>query len=226
MLSASVPAAATILAGVNLDRVRASPLRQQLPPAVSAILDSVGPARSALFASDGAHYLLLARGDFHEAPAGTILLAKGLAGSGSPDWLHAAAAPQGKARKWLLPRAESVAGADIWIVASGAANLPVSGNGENLNNLLHATQFTTLSVRLTDSVALEAIATCSAAEPARHLEETVRAFVHIGAGFTARQPDLSSLLRRINITRDDRIVHIALDVPAAELPLVLKLFGA
>ena len=52
------------------------------------------------------------------------------------------------------------------------------------------------------------------------------AFVGIGAGVTARQPELSGLLRRIRVTRDGRAVHVTLAVPAAELQAVLKLFGA
>lgn len=226
-LAALVPPEATILAGVDLERVRSSPLRQQFPPAALAFLDSLAAARSALVASDGSNYLILTRGDFREAPKGTVLLAKGLAGAGSPAWLYAGAARHSGVSNALLARAESVAvSTDIWIAAAGNANLPVSGNGENLNNLLHSTQYATLSARLTDKLALEVIGTCSAPEPARHLEETVRAFVGIGAGVTARQPELSGLLRRIRVTRDGRAVHVTLAVPAAELQAVLKLFGA
>ena len=226
-LASPVPAAATILAGVDLDRVRTSPLYRQLPPAASGFLDALGPARSVLVASDGARYLVLARGDFREAPSGAALLGKGLAGMGSPDWLEAARhGGGGRGKNALLARAAPIAAsADIWMVVAGAASLPVSGNGENLNNLLHATEYTTLSVRLTDKVALEVVGICPGPEPARHLEETVRAFVNIGAGATARQPAISGLLRRIQVTRDGRAVHVILVAQAAELQTVLKLLG-
>ena len=221
-LAASVPPEATILAGVNLERVRSSPLRPQFPPAALAFLDSLAAARSALVASDGNRYLVLTRGEV----AGFTVLGHGVEGSGSPDWLSFAWTRGSATSNALLARAEPVAAsADIWIAAAGNANLPVSGNGENLNNLLHSTEYATLSVRLTDNVALEAMGLCSAPEPARHLEETVRAFVSIGAGATARQPELSGLLRRIRVTRDGRAVHVTLVVQAAELQGVLKLFG-
>jgi hypothetical protein len=216
-----VPAAATILAGVNLERLRTSPLRQQLPPEALEFLASLGEARTVLVASDGANYLALTRGGFREAPAGATLLGKGLAAAGSPAWLRAAESPHGRpaaASNGLLARAEPLArAADIWIAAAGNANLPVSGNGENLNRLLHSTEYATLTVRLTDQVSLDAVGMCRGPEPARHLEETVRAFLTLGAAGTGRQPALSSLLRRIRISRDDRTVHVTLVAQAAEL---------
>jgi hypothetical protein len=226
-LAASVSPRATILAGVNLDRVRASPLYRQFPTAASGFLDSLGPARSVLVASDGVRYLVLTHGDFRVAPSGATLLANGLAGMGSPDWLEAARhSGQGAGKNALLARASPIAAtADIWMAASGSAILPLSGNGENLNNLLHATQYATLSVRLTDKVSLEIVGICPGPEPARHLEETVRAFIGIGAGTTARQPAISGLLRRIQVTRDGSAVHVVLVAQAAELQTVLKLLG-
>lgn len=218
-----LPPEATILAGVNLQHLRASPLLPQLPPSVSSLLDSLAGAQSVLMASDGARYLVLTRG---AAPPGAASLGRKLAGMGSADWLRAAASAHGDGGNALLPPAESIAAsADIWIAAAGSANLPVSGNGDNLNHLLHATQYATLSVRLGDRVALEAIGTCSADEPARRLEETVRAFVGMGAGATARQPALSALLRRVRVTRHGRGVHVTLVIEAGELTAVLKLFG-
>ncbi len=215
-----MPAAATILAGVNLERLRTSPLRQQLPPEALAFLASLGEARTVLVASDGANYLALTRGDFREPPAGATLLGKGLAAAGSPDWLRSAASAHGHpaAANTLLARAEPLAGAaDIWIAAAGNANLPVSGNGENLNRLLHSTEYATLTARLTDRVSLDVVGMCRGPEPARHLEETVRAFVTLGAAGTRRQPAVAGLLRRIRISRDDSAVHVTLVAQAAEL---------
>jgi hypothetical protein len=222
-LAASVPPGATILAGVHLDRVRASPLYRLLPAAASGFLDSVGQARSVLVASDGVRYLALTPG---EVPPGFTPLGHGLGGTGSPDWLRAAWTRGNTVTNALLARAEPVAAsADIWLAAAGSAKLPLSGNGENLNNLLHSTQYATLSVRLADNVALEIVGICPGPEPARHLEETVRAFVGIGAGTTARQPAISGLLRRIQVTRDGSAVHVILVAQPAELQTVLKLLG-
>jgi hypothetical protein len=110
------------------------------------------------------------------------------------------------------------------MVAAGNANLPVSGNGENLTGLLHATAYATLSVRLTDQVALEVVGMCRGPESARHLEETVRAFASLGAAATARQPAVSGLLRRIRVSRDDRAVHVTLAAAPAELEPLFRLF--
>jgi hypothetical protein len=226
-LAASVPAGATILAGVNLDRVRASPLHLQLPPAILAFLESISGARSVLAASDGTNYLVLTRGDFRQAPSGTTLLGQGLAAVGSSDWLRAAASQHGRSGpNGLLARAEPIAAAaDIWMAAAGSANLPVSGNGENLNRLLHQTEFTTLTIRLTDNVTIDATGMCRGPEAALHLEETVRAIVTLGAAGTARQPALSGLLRRIRVTRDGRVVHLTLEAQAAELQTVFRLLA-
>ena len=228
-LAAFVPSGTTILAGVDLERLRASALRQQLPSAALAVLESLGAARSVLAASDGVNYLLLTRGDFRQAPAGATLLGQGLAAVGTPDWLRAAASRHGRpdaGANGLVARAEPAArSAEIWVAAAGNANLPVSGNGENLNRLLHTTEYATLTVRLTDSVTIDVLGICRGPEPARDLEETVRAFISLGAGATARQPALSALLRRVRVVRDDRAVHVTLVAQPAELATVLKLLG-
>ena len=221
-----MPAAATVLAGINLERVRTSPLRPQLPPAAQAFLVSLESARSVLVASDGTNYLVLMRGDFRQAPVGGTLLASGLAAMGSPDWVRTAESHRGGTANPLLARATPLAAsADIWMAAAGSANLPVTGNGENLNRLLHATEYATLAVRLTDNADFEVTALCGGPEPARNWEETVRAFVKLGAAATKRQPELSGLLRQIRITRDDRTVHVTLTARADELQAVLKLLG-
>jgi hypothetical protein len=220
-LAARVPAAATILAGVNLERVRASPLHQQLPGVVLTILESLGAARSVLAASDGTNYLVLTNGDFRQAPPGATLLGPGLAAAGSPDWVRGGIA----GRNPLLLHAEPLAAtADIWIVAAGNANLPVSGNAENLNRLLHATEYATLRIRLTDQVAIDAEGMCRGPESARRLEETVRSWASLAAAGTAHQSAVSGLLRRIRVSREDRTVHLSLIVATGELEPIFKLF--
>jgi hypothetical protein len=223
-----MPPAAVILAGVNLDRLRASPLRQQLPPAAALFLQPLDQAASLLVASNGSDYLAVSRGTFRQAPAGATLLAPGLAAAGSPEWLRAATArprPETAGAAALLERAEPLAaGSEIWMVASGSATFPVSGNGENVNRLLHGAEYATLSIRLTGRIAIEAVGMCATADAARHLEETLRAFVTLGAGASARQPALAGLLRRIRVSRDDRAVHLNLLAESADLEQILKLF--
>src|ERR1035441_1618083 len=61
-LSARVPTATVALAGVDLDRLRASPLYAKLPPAALGFLAPFGHARYALIASTGVELLTIARG--------------------------------------------------------------------------------------------------------------------------------------------------------------------
>jgi hypothetical protein len=224
-MAVCVPAVASIVAGLNLERIRTSPLRQQLPPAALAFLEPLGGARSVLVASDGVSYLVLTRGDFRQAPPGTTLLGRGLAVAGSPDWLRSAASHGSAVVNGLVARAGPVATADIWIAAAGGAQLPVSGNGENFNRLLHETEYTTLAVRLADTLTIDVTGFCRGPDPARHLEETVRAMVSLGAAATARQPAVSGLLRRIRVTRNDQAVQLTLVVDAAELETVFRLLS-
>jgi hypothetical protein len=208
-LSARVPLAATVLAGVNLERVRSSPLHQKLPAAVRTFIDSLGTARSVLLASDGANYLVLSGGD--RPPMG------------SPGWIGDAATPHRGAPNVLLARAEPLAGpSDVWVVAAGSANLPLTGNGENLTRMLHATDYATLSVRLSDRVVLDVVGMCRDAETGRHLEETLRAFLMLGAAGARREPALVGLLRSVQITRDDRAVRLHVAADPEELGVLLR----
>jgi len=226
-VAACVPPGAVILGGVNLGRVRASPLFRQLPSAAIALLEPLREADSVLVASNGVDYLAIERGSFRQASPGATLLGPGLAAAGSPEWLRAAAAQRRSetaGASAMLERAEPLAAiADSWIVAAGNANLPVSGNAQNLNSLLHATVYSTLTVRLTDPVALEAVGICRGPESALHLEETIRAFITLAAAGTRRQPEISSLLRRIRLSHEDRAVHLNLEAQPAELEALLKL---
>jgi len=228
-LAARVPPGVLILAGIDLGRLRASSLHQRIPPAAMALLEPLHEADTLLVASDGASYLALARGSFRQAPPGATLLGPGLAATGSPGWLRAAASQhhaQPGASAMLERAAPLAAASAIWMVAAGNANLPVSGNGENLNRLLHATVYSTLSVRLTDEIALEVVGTCRGPDSALHLEETIRAFITLGAAGAARQPAVSGLLRRIRLSHRDRAVHLSLVAQPAELEPLFKLLGS
>lgn len=227
-LAAWVPSGAIALAGVNLNGLRASPLRQQLPPAATAFLEPLSDADSMLLASSGSDYLLLSGGSFRQAPSGSTLVAPGVAAAGSPPWLRAAVAQHrsgSKVASALWEHAEPLAAAsEIWIVAAGTANLPVTGNAENLNRLLHTTEYSTLSLRLTNSMAFEIVGMCATPESARHLEETLRAILTLGAAGSARQPALASLLKRIRIRREERAVHLNLLAEPADLQQLSRLF--
>lgn len=223
-LESYVPGDASILAGANLARVRSSVLYPALPAAAKAFLEPLHDANTLLIASDGGRFLALARGRFREAPAGATLIASGVAAAGSGEWVQAASkGGHGGGNPLLAYAAQAADAGEIWMVASGKASLPLSGNGENVNRLLHATQYAALTLQAPQQVTLEAMGMCRTPEIAQHLEETLRAYATLGAAGTSHQPALSALLRRIRVTRDDRAVHMTLTMAPNELQTVFQL---
>jgi hypothetical protein len=209
-----IPADTLVLAGVNLDRLRAAPLYSKLPAAATAIAGAFSGASSALLAYDGKDLLVIARGSFAKAPDGATLAAPNLALFGAPQ-LVAAAMAQRRSRTpgapALLARAESIAaGRQVWIVIQGGVAFPLSGNASNLNQLLHHAESATVTASFDSGLALELTAIGNTADGARNIEETVRADITLAAAAEARQPDLAKLLRSIRIDRDDRSVRITL----------------
>jgi len=216
--AACVPAGTLVLAGVNLDRLRAAPLYSKLPAAFTAIAAAFTGASSALLTYDGKELLAIARGPFAQAPAGAVLAAPNLALFGPPQ-LVAAALSQRLSRSpgapALLARAESIAaGQQIWIVMQGGVMFPLSGNAANLNQLLHHAESATLTASFDNGLALAVTAIGRTGDAARNIEESVRADITLAAASEARQPDLAKLLRSVRVDRDDRTVRIALSADA------------
>jgi hypothetical protein len=225
-MASCVPADAVILAGVDCDRLRAAPVYQKLPAAVTALLEPLRPAVQLLLTSNGKNYLAIGRGPFGQTPPGSTLLAPDLAVIGSPDAVRAATEQHGRraAGAPLLGRAEKLAsGREIWIVAMGNANLPVSGNAQNLNRLLRETEYATLAVHFTDGIQAQATGVCGTAEKARRLEEELRAMASIAAA-EERQPGIAAELRAIQVSREDRTVRVDLRAGAAGVEQLLRLF--
>ena len=213
-MAASIPADTLILAGVNLDELRASPLYPKLPPAARALAEPLRNARYLLLASTGKDIVAIARGGFREAPAGATLVAPGLAVTGSPDSVQAAIAQYKTGRNGapdLLARAASFAdGRQIWMAARGGVPLPVAGNAANLNRLLSNTEYAGIAVRLGSGIEIEATAIGRTAEAAREFEENLRAILSLTAAASARQPDVVALIRSVQIRRKDRTVRASL----------------
>jgi len=207
-----IPADTVVLAGVNLDRLRAAPIYAKLPAAVAAIAGAFTGASSALLAYNGKDLLVIARGSFAKAPAGATLAAPNLALFGAPQ-LVAASMAQRRSRTGgapaLLARAESIAtGRQIWIVIQGGVAFPLNGNAANLNRLLHHAESATVTASFDSGLALEVTALGRTDDDARNIEESVRADVTLAAAAESRQPDLAKLLRSVKIDRDDRSVRI------------------
>ncbi|HEY1342712.1 MAG TPA: hypothetical protein VGF59_34655 [Bryobacteraceae bacterium] len=215
-LAACIPPSAVIVAGADLDRLRASPLYPKLPTSVLATADALRSASYALVASSGKDLLIAARGAFHGTPpAGAKLLAPDLAITGPSDAVQAAEARlrSGAVESDLPSRAEPLAGAHaLWIVARGSAALPLSGNAENLNRVLRLTDYTAVAADFPAGLVLQLDAICRTPDRAREFEETLRAFISLTAAGNARHPDVSRALESIVIGRDGNVAHLSLSV--------------
>jgi hypothetical protein len=209
-----IPADTLVLAGVNLDRLRAAPLYSKLPAAAAAMAGAFTGASSALLAYNGRDLLVIARGSFAKAPAGATLAGPNLALFGTSQLVASAMAQRRTATPGaptLLARAESIAaGRQIWIVMQGGVALPLSGNASNLNQLLHHAESATVTASFDSGLALEVTAIGLTTDAARNIEETVRADITLAAAAEARQADLAKLLRSIQVDREDRSVRITL----------------
>jgi hypothetical protein len=204
-MSSCVPPATTILAGIDLAKLRSSPLYPKLPPSALALLDPLRDAKSLMLASDGRNLLTIARG-------------KKLDLGGTPEFVAAATAQRKTGQPGaagLVTYASTVApGAQIWIVVPGGVRLPLAGNAANVNRLLRDTEYAAVTVKLTNSVEIDFDATGRTAEAARQVEDTLRAVITLAAAGEARKPDVVALLRAIQLTRDDRKVRASLAAPA------------
>ena len=228
-MASSIPADTLILAGLNLDELRASPLYPKLPPAARALAEPLRDAGYLLLASNGKDLLSIAHGRFREAPPGATFAAPGLAVSGSPGSVRAAIAQHKTGRSGapdLLARAASLAdGRQIWMVARGGIPLPIAGNAANLNRLLRNTEYAAIAARIDSGIEIEVTAVGRTAEAGREFEENLRAILSLTAAANARQPDLVALIHSIQIRREDLTVRAVLsggpDAVARLLGLVL-----
>ena len=215
-LSARVPAATVALAGVDLDRLRASPLYARLPPAAQAFLQPFAHAHRVLIASTGVELLTIARG----VVPGATQIAPDVALAGAPGLISAATAAHPPAG--ILAPAESVAaGSPIWIAVRGGVTLPLEGNLANVNNLLSGTEYVTLVVEPGDPTQLELVARCPTPEAALRFEQSFRAVVSLAASTNARQAATAGLLESIRIGREERVVHVSLSAPLDALAKLL-----
>jgi hypothetical protein len=226
-MASYIPADTLLLAGFDLDAIRASPLYPKLPPAVRALAEPLRDAGYLLLASNGKNLLYLARGRFREAPPGATLVAPGLAAAGSPDSVRAAIAQHKTGRNGapgLLARAAYVAfGRQIWMVARGGVPLPVAGNAANLNRLLRDMEYAAIAARMGSQIEIEATAAGRTAEAGREFEERLRAILSLTAAANTRRPDLVALIHSVLIRRNDRTVSVALSAGPDAVRSLLEL---
>ena len=156
--AACIPAGTVVVASLDLDRLRVSPLYRRLPPAAIALAESYRTAQHLLAAWNGADVLIAAQGPFREAPPGATLAARNLALSGAPGAVRAALA-QYRSGSTGVPgmlgyAAKTADGSPIWVVVQGGVALPLTGNVRNLNRLFHNLEYAALSVDLASPVNL------------------------------------------------------------------------
>ncbi len=215
-LSPRVPTATVALAGVDLDRLRTSPLVAKLPPVALAFLEPYGRSHYVLIAATGAELLTIARG----VVPGATQLAPDLALSGAPNLIAAATAAHPAAG--ILAPAESVAAASpIWVAVRGGVALPLEGNLANVNNLLRDTEYVTLAVQSGDPTQLELVARCPSPEAALRFEQSFRALVSLTTATNARHSATAGMLQSIRIGREERVVHVSLSAPLDALGRLL-----
>ena len=211
-LSARVPTATVALAGLDLDRIRTSPLYASLPPAALAFVQPFAHAHRILIASAGGELLLIARG----VVSGASQIAPDVALSGAPSMIAEATATHTPAQ--ILGPAESVAGAaPIWIAVRGGVALPLQGNLANVNNLLRDTEFVTIAVQPGDPADLRLTAQCPTPDAALRFEQSFRAIVSLAIATRPHQPATVGVLQSIRIQRDDSIVHVSVAGPIKTL---------
>jgi hypothetical protein len=196
-LAACVPPSATLLAGVDLDALRRSELYRNLRLPPITILENAGYL---LAASDGSQFLLAARGNFAQTPAGATLLGRNLALAGAPDLVRIATAQRAAGQPGntgILRLASRIAeGAPAWAVASGPVSLPLTGNAANLNRLFRSTRSAGIALTLEGRANFSLSAECADDASAREFEENLRAILSLLGRFEA-----------VRVHRDSTAVH-------------------
>lgn len=219
-----VPSDTVLLAGLRLERIRATPLYPALPATWRALLEPLGDATDLLVAYNGSDLLVIARGRFRSAPPGAVLVGPTLALAGSPAAIRAATGQRVTGRTGaprLVAQAEPLAGKPIWLVVAGRTRLPLTGNVANLNRLLRLVDYATLTADLESRVDVRATGLCRTADDGRQLEEALRALVTLAAAGT-RDADLAALFQSIQVTRDGSAVQLALSANTPALQKLLR----
>lgn len=221
-LEEAIPAGAAIVAEANLNQLRGTPLWRAVP---QGLLEPFGQASRLLAAEERNEWLVLARGNLAQAPAGGRWLAPGLAAAGSERLVAEAAGRRGSIHQAspvvTFARAHA-AGSALWIAARGGVDLPLSGNYANLNRLLRDVEYVCLSARLAGNCRLQLTAESGSEAGAERFEQTLRAMLSLAAMAEARHEELAGALNRAVVRRDGNRINAEL---SGSLETVAKLLG-
>jgi hypothetical protein len=213
--------------GLDLDRLRTSPLWAKLPGGAAGMNEAFRAASHVLLASNGKEVLTIARGAFSAAPPGASLAAPGLALSGPPEMVRAASAQYRTGRAGvpdLVAFASAIAGgSQIWMAARGGIVLPLTGNAANINRLLRNLEFAGIAIRLDTGAGIRLTANARSTDEARQFEETLRSMLSLASGAESHRPEIAALLDSIAIERRGRVATATAAIPPASLDKLLEL---
>jgi len=228
-LTAFIPPDAVAMAGVNVDRIRATPIYRELAERHS--LPQVGQVDELLLSSDGKNVLAMARGDFKEQKAneteGIVFLDKNIALGGQAAAVRAAidqAKHGGRgAPRDLMARARALpADTQIWaVVASwrgmGPDQLREMGNWGNLDRVFRLVEGASLTVDLRTGVHAAFTSDSRNEADARNLADSLRglaALARMGAprGEPGNPPDLLRALDGVQVKQEGRVVRVNIDL--------------
>ena len=224
-MTSCVPVGTLLVAGVDLDSLRAAPLFGKLPPAALTLAESYRTAQRLLAAWNGADVLIVIRGT---APGATAI-GPNLALIGSPDSLRAGM-EQHRAGKTGSPglvdyAAKTVGPSPLWIAAKGGVTLPLTGNARNLNRLFRNLEYVTLAVDLATALDLRIAALAQSEQAARDFEENLRGFLSLASAAENRRPDIARLLDSVQIRRNGVTAAASLRIPADAIDALIGPFA-
>ncbi len=191
-LAAAVTPDAVLLAGMQADELRGTPVHRL----IAALMPSAAEARQLVASYNGKALYVAAKG-----PRGVQVLG---------GTLRAGPAPAD-----LMARATPLAAAQIWAVVRGGVTLPLAGNAANVNRLLRLVEYATLDGNLRSGLHARLHGYCRSAEEAAALEQTVRAVLTL-----ARVAGVESVTATVE--RQESTVTVHLTAPAEEAAAMLE----
>ncbi|MBV9505176.1 MAG: hypothetical protein JO323_09250 [Acidobacteriia bacterium] len=214
-MASCVPPDTAGLAFLNLDRLRTSEVYRTLPANLLSILEPLQSVTQVLVAYNDKDLLIIGSGNFSTPPPGAVLLTARLVLGGSPAAIRAATQQHrsGRPGAETLWKRKPAGNEPIWAVLRGDAHLPLTGNGANLNRLLHFTTFTTVRAEFNPGIHIAMRGEGATADSARQLEESLRAMVSL-ARATSKAPDTADMLDSVQIQRENAEVKVDLQTTA------------
>jgi hypothetical protein len=216
-LSSFIPPDTVALAGVNLDRVRGTPIYRDL--ALQRRLPR-WDIHQLLLASNGKHVLAIARGAFPEQKAseteGITFIGRDIALFGEPAAVRAAI-DQSKgdgrgAPRDLMARAQALpADTQIWAVVAdwrGATpdQLRAMGNWGNLDRVFRLVEGASLTVDLRTGVHAAFVGDCRTEADAKNLADSLRGLAALASIGTPHS------VPGIQVKQEGRVVQVNMDL--------------